>query len=119
MRIDLVKVVSAVVADIKLQGLEGITKVTMKEQPSKNGYEMLTEGINFDVMYNYADYFDLNRISSNDINQFADKYGVEAGAATIKKEIEKVFEPYGIKIDGRHTSLIADYMTQEGGYRYN
>ena len=89
----------------------------MKELESKKGYEMLTEGINFEEMYNYSDYFDLNRISSNDVNAFSNKYGVEAGAATIKKEIEKVFEPYGIKIDGRHTSLISDYMTQEGGYR--
>ena len=113
----MVKVVSAVVSDIKLQGLEGIGKVTMKELESKKGYEMLTEGINFEEMYNYSDYFDLNRISSNDVNAFSNKYGVEAGAATIKKEIEKVFEPYGIKIDGRHTSLISDYMTQEGGYR--
>ena len=99
------------------KGLEGIGKVTVKELDSKNGFEMVTEGINFDIMYNFSEFFDLNRISSNDVNAFSGKYGVEAGAATIKKEIEKVFEPYGIKIDGRHTSLIADYMTQEGGYR--
>ena len=100
-RIDLVKVVAAAVAEIKLQGLQVTAKVTMKEASQKGTFELVTEGINFDIMYDFSDVLDLNRISTNDVNAFATKYGVEAGAATIKKEIDKVFEPYGIKIDGR------------------
>ena len=119
-----------------ISGLENISKVTFKKIDDKNpndvGYELLTEGINYDVMYNYSADLDLNKLSTNDVNSFAQKYGIEAGALTIKREIDKVFKPYGyvlrnnyvtvtcyfsIAIDSRHTSLIADYMTRAGGYR--
>jgi DNA-directed RNA polymerase I subunit RPA1 len=43
--------------------------------------------------------------------------GVEAARAAIKKEIASVFGVYGIGVDGRHLSLISDYMTFEGGYK--
>ena len=32
-------------------------------------------------------------------------------------EINEVFGAYGIKVDARHLSLIADYVTQHGVYR--
>jgi len=35
----------------------------------------------------------------------------------IIKEVMKVFNVYGIKIDYRHLSLISDYMTSEGDIR--
>lgn len=34
-----------------------------------------------------------------------------------KKEISMVFKAYGINVDYRHLSLIADYMTFEGVYK--
>ena len=33
------------------------------------------------------------------------------------QEIAGVFGVYGINVDTRHLSLIADYMTFEGGYK--
>ena len=79
--------------------MENISKVTFKKIDDKNpndvGYELLTEGINYDVMYNYSADLDLNKLSTNDVNSFAQKYGIEAGALTIKREIDKVFKPYG------------------------
>lgn len=33
------------------------------------------------------------------------------------KEVKTVFGVYGIAVDPRHLGLIADYMTQSGGYR--
>jgi len=44
-------------------------------------------------------------------------YGVEAARASIVKEIKAVFDVYGISVDFRHLSLIADFMTYSGGYR--
>ena len=44
-------------------------------------------------------------------------YGVEAARSAIVKEVAGVFDVYGISIDPRHLSLIADYMTFEGGYK--
>merc|ERR1711936_64589 len=44
-------------------------------------------------------------------------YGIEAASKTIIQEIAGVFNVYGIEVDKRHLSLIADYMTFEGNYR--
>ena len=33
------------------------------------------------------------------------------------KEISSVFGAYGIDVDARHLTLIAEYMTQHGNYR--
>ncbi len=41
-------------------------------------------------------------------------YGVEAARETIIQEIIRVFSVYGIKINHRVLSLVADYMTFEG-----
>ena len=43
-------------------------------------------------------------------------YGVEAARNTIVDQIRGVFGVYGIEVDPRHLSLIADYMTFSGGY---
>jgi hypothetical protein len=42
---------------------------------------------------------------------------VEAARATILSEVSSVFGAYGIAVDQRHLSLIADFMTFHGGYR--
>lgn len=44
-------------------------------------------------------------------------YGVEAARNAIMKEVDGVFQVYGISVDKRHLSLIAEYMTFEGGYK--
>jgi DNA-directed RNA polymerase I subunit RPA1 len=42
---------------------------------------------------------------------------VEAARQNIVSEITAVFGVYGITVDPRHLSLIADSMTFQGGYR--
>ena len=44
-------------------------------------------------------------------------YGVEAARHSIIQEIRGVFEVYGIDVDYRHLSLVADFMTHNGTYR--
>lgn len=68
-------------------------------------------------IWNFGDTIDLNRIYTNDIAALLMTYGVEAARNAIKKEITQVFAVYGISVDPRHLSLIADYMTFEGGYK--
>jgi DNA-directed RNA polymerase I subunit RPA1 len=43
-------------------------------------------------------------------------YGVEAARSSIVSEIIGVFGVYGIDVNPRHLSLIADFMTRTGGY---
>jgi len=56
-------------------------------------------------------------ITSNDIHAILKTYGVEAARNTIINEVSGVFKPYGIDVDMRHLSMIADFMTLDGGYR--
>ena len=42
--------------------------------------------------------------------QMFETYGVEAGQATIIRELSAVFDVYGISVNHRHLSLVADYM---------
>ncbi|CDZ97905.1 beta and beta-prime subunits of dna dependent rna-polymerase [Phaffia rhodozyma] len=79
---------------------------------------LLTEGSNFQAMWEHAnELVDLNYIRSNDIAAILHTYGVEAARASIIREVSGVFGVYAITINFRHLSLIADYMTHEGGYK--
>ncbi|KAL8556183.1 hypothetical protein ACS0TY_003828 [Phlomoides rotata] len=74
-------------------------------------------GVDFKSIWEMHDDLDLTRLYSNDINAVLSTYGVEAARATLIREVKQVFDIYGVKIDYRHLSLIADYMTHTGGYR--
>ncbi|KAJ2793517.1 hypothetical protein H4S07_007024, partial [Coemansia furcata] len=63
------------------------------------------------------EWIDLNHLYSNDIAMLLRTYGVEAARAAIMKEVSGVFNVYNIDIDKRHLSLVADYMTFEGGFK--
>eukprot|EP00252_Welwitschia_mirabilis_P027712 TRINITY_DN9582_c0_g1_i1.p1 TRINITY_DN9582_c0_g1~~TRINITY_DN9582_c0_g1_i1.p1 ORF type:complete len:452 (-),score=125.15 TRINITY_DN9582_c0_g1_i1:182-1399(-) len=76
-----------------------------------------TDGINFGAVWNLADELDVNRLTTNDINQVLQIYGVDAAYATIVREVRNVFGSYGIEVNHRHLSLIAEFMTFNGGYR--
>ena len=80
-------------------------------------FSVATDGVNFPALAAYADVLDVERLYSNDVHAILRHYGVEAARAAITKEVQSVFAPYGISVDYRHLSLIADYMTQHGGYR--
>ena len=60
---------------------------------------------------------DVTRIKSNDIIAIKKKYGIEAARANIVKEIRSVFSMYGIEVNYRHLSLVADFITFNGEYR--
>ncbi|XP_059057575.1 DNA-directed RNA polymerase I subunit RPA1 [Achroia grisella] len=85
--------------------------ITTKE---KDVWYIKTEGINILQMFKYNDLLDLNKLYSNDIHAIANTYGIEAANKVIIKEIQNVFNVYGITVDARHLSLIADYMTFNG-----
>lgn len=65
----------------------------------------------------HLDKIDVNRIETNHSYALKSKYGVEAMRANIVKEVRTVFKMYGIAVDYRHLSLIADFITFNGDYR--
>jgi len=68
-------------------------------------------------MFNYDNILDLNRLYSNDIYNISQTYGIEAASRVIVREVRDVFKMYGITVDSRHLSLIADYMTFDGTFK--
>ncbi|KAF1586754.1 UNVERIFIED_CONTAM: DNA-directed RNA polymerase I subunit RPA1, partial [Eudyptes pachyrhynchus] len=99
---------------------KGITRCLLNETTnSKNEKELVlnTEGINLPELFKYSEILDLRRLYSNDIHAMANTYGIEAALRVIEKEIKDVFAVYGIAVDPRHLSLVADYMCFEGVYK--
>ena len=84
---------------------------------STDRISLQTAGVNFIAFWDLQDDLDVNRVVTNDIHAVLNTYGVEAARATIINEVKAVFEPYGIRVNTRHLSLIADFMSAHGGYR--
>ncbi|XP_058523654.1 DNA-directed RNA polymerase I subunit RPA1 [Ochotona princeps] len=99
---------------------KGITRCLLNETTNNNNEKELvlnTEGINLQELFKYAEILDLRRLYTNDIHAMANTYGIEAALRVIEKEIKDVFAVYGIAVDPRHLSLVADYMCFEGVYK--
>ncbi|RCI04863.1 hypothetical protein CU098_005024 [Rhizopus stolonifer] len=99
--------------------IKGIQTCFEYVNPTENdtSKRLQTEGVNLRGMWPYSDLIDVNFIDTNDIAAILNTYGVEAARNAIIKEVAAVFGVYGIKVDRRHLTLIADYMTFEGGYK--
>lgn len=74
-----------------------------------------TEGCNLKGVWNWAwldgkPFLDLDQVYTNDIAATLRTYGVEAARAALITEVSAVFGVYGIDVNRRHLSLIADYM---------
>ncbi|VEU22044.1 DEKNAAC103010 [Brettanomyces naardenensis] len=78
--------------------------------------ELVTEGVNFEAMWEHDSFIDVNDIRCNDVAAVLRVYGVEAARNTIVNEIINVFSRYAIEVSSRHLDLLADYMTREGTY---
>ncbi|OBZ87405.1 DNA-directed RNA polymerase I subunit rpa1 [Choanephora cucurbitarum] len=99
--------------------IKGIQTCFEYVNPTENdtSKRLQTEGVNLRGMWAHSDLIDVNFIDTNDIAAILNTYGVEAARNAIIKEVGAVFGVYGIKVDRRHLTLIADYMTFEGGYK--
>ncbi|KYN44618.1 DNA-directed RNA polymerase I subunit RPA1 [Trachymyrmex septentrionalis] len=86
-------------------------------QNNKGETILKTDGLNIVEMFKYDNILDLNRLYSNDIYNISQTYGIEAANRVIVREIKDVFKMYGITVDVRHLSLIADYMTFDGTFK--
>jgi len=100
----------------------GVNKVHVKrERSEKPPYDdqvwLECEGINLFALQVLGDTVDHRTIYTNDIRKILTTYGVEAARAAVVKEVASVFGHYGIDVDHRHLSLIADYMGQLGDLR--
>ncbi|KAJ3414278.1 hypothetical protein HDV05_006807 [Chytridiales sp. JEL 0842] len=115
----MVALAESVSRNVVLHEVSGIKKCYPLPNESENdtSKNLGTEGINLKGMWDFDLHIDVNNIYTNDIAAVLQTYGVEAARAAITQEVASVFGVYGISVDKRHLSLIADYMTFEGGYK--
>ncbi|XP_072173334.1 DNA-directed RNA polymerase I subunit RPA1-like [Diadema setosum] len=115
-KLDMSSLLESLAEDATVHHVPGITRCLVS---GHGGLEprLLTEGVNLQELYKYDKLLNLNRAYTNDIHAMANTYGIEAACRAIIKEVRDVFSVYGITVDPRHLSLIADYMTFEGVYR--
>lgn len=78
---------------------------------------MQTAGVDFPTFYELQDVLDMRYMYSNNIHAMLNTYGVEVARETIIREINNVFKSYGISVNIRHLSVIAEFMTFTGWYR--
>ncbi|KAF3693558.1 DNA-directed RNA polymerase I subunit RPA1 [Channa argus] len=117
---DLTSVLSTLAQNAVIMETKGLTRCLLSENTTKTGEKetiLNTEGINMHEMFRHSDILDLSRLYSNEVHAMANTYGIEVALKVIEKEIKDVFAVYGIEVDPRHLSLVADYMCFEGVYK--
>ncbi|EDO15790.1 hypothetical protein Kpol_1040p3 [Vanderwaltozyma polyspora DSM 70294] len=85
-------------------------------EPENGKRVLVTEGVNFQAMWDQEAFIGVDGITSNDVSAVLKTYGVEAARNTIVNEINNVFSRYAISVSFRHLDLIADMMTRQGTY---
>ncbi|XP_040275191.1 DNA-directed RNA polymerase I subunit RPA1 isoform X2 [Bufo bufo] len=117
---DISSLISSLAQNVVIHETRGISRCLLNDTTNHRGEKELilnTEGINLQEMFKYSDILNLRRLYTNDIHAMANTYGIEAALRVVQKEIKDVFAVYGIEVDPRHLSLVADYMCFEGTYR--
>uniref|UniRef100_W5MY79 DNA-directed RNA polymerase subunit n=1 Tax=Lepisosteus oculatus TaxID=7918 RepID=W5MY79_LEPOC len=117
---DLTSLIASQAQSAVVHETKGITRCLLNESTNSRGEKELvlnTEGINLTEVCKYSDILDLKRLYCNDVHAMANTYGIEVALRVIEKEIKDVFAVYGIEVDPRHLSLVADYMCFEGVYK--
>ncbi len=112
----MLEVLSKVSAGVVIREVPGIRSSFVIENTGEP-IKVMTEGVNFNVIPSMSSVIDVNKLRSSDIWAMIQAYGVEAGRACIVEEIGSVFASYGIAVNARHLTLIADYMTFDGTFR--
>lgn len=108
-----------------IQSVPGISAAILDETastPSKDKNSttppvVITSGVNIPAIWTYQHLIHPHHLYTNSTHSLLSHYGVEAARASIVLELQSVFSGHGISVDTRHLTLIADYMTRDGGYQ--
>ena len=113
------EIVERVAARTTMRGVPGIAKCYVLDAANTRGRSVVqTDGINIcGGAWLQSDLVDVSQATTNSPAAMLELLGVEAARATIVREVSSVFGAYGIAVDPRHLSLIADHMTHMGGYK--
>lgn len=119
-RLRVAELVREAASTIKLASTDRITRCFTEDVTIGNSKRLAiaTEGSNLEAALELGDgLVDMDRVMTNDMFGILEKYGVEALRSALIAEFQKIFGAYGIPVNTRHLSLIADYQCALGGYR--
>ncbi|XP_953966.1 DNA-directed RNA polymerase I, putative [Theileria annulata] len=118
--LDLLPLLKQEISQLVLRDSYGIrqSRIVFQTVDDKEEYTLHCDGTNLKRLFMLRENIvDFNRIKMNDVATVFKYYGIEAARSCIVSELQKVFSVYGIKVDYRHLTLIADFMTQKGDVR--
>ncbi|EAN34047.1 RNA polymerase Rpb1 domain 5 protein [Theileria parva strain Muguga] len=118
--LDLLPLLKQEISQLVLRDSYGIrqSRIEFQTVDDKEEYTLHCDGTNLKRLFMLKDgIVDFNLIKMNDVATVLKYYGIEAARSCIVSELQKVFSVYGIKVNYRHLTLIADFMTQKGDVR--
>jgi len=100
----------------EVPGLGQCTATAENSNVQNSPTVIMTEGANLRAARAFSHVINPHRTATNDIYAMLTEYGVEAARSCIIAETKAVFSGHNIDVDIRHLTLVADYMTRDGGY---
>jgi len=99
---------------IQISGIKGIKQVFVQKEGEE--WVIYTIGSNLKEVMRIPE-VDYRKVFTNDIYEIAKILGIEAVRRVVLEEMIKIFESYGLRVDYRHFSLLADLLTWYGEYK--
>ena len=94
-----------------IKGVEDIKRVVVRKE--RGEYVLYTEGSSLKKVI-VLEHIDSTRTKTNNINEMAEVFGVEAARNSIIEEAMSTLREQGLTVDVRHIMLVADMMTTDG-----
>jgi len=94
-----------------IKGIEDIKRVVVRKE--RDEYVLYTEGSSLKKTIQ-LDHIDAARTKTNNINEMAEVFGIEAARNSIIEEAMGTLREQGLTVDVRHVMLVADMMTIDG-----
>jgi DNA-directed RNA polymerase subunit A" len=97
---------------LHIKGVEKISRtIVVKGKDGK--YFIRTAGSNLAVLSKHPK-VDTHRLYTNDVQEIARVFGIEAARNSLVREIKQVLDMQNLSVDVRHCMLLSDAMTMEG-----
>jgi DNA-directed RNA polymerase subunit A" len=94
-----------------IKGIEDIKRVVVRKE--RDEYVLYTEGSSLKKVTS-LEHIDATRTKTNNINEMAEVFGIEAARNSIIEEAMNTLREQGLTVDVRHIMLVADMMTIDG-----
>jgi DNA-directed RNA polymerase subunit A" len=94
-----------------IKGVEDIKRVVVRKE--RDEYILYTEGSSLKKVI-VLEHIDSTRTKTNNVNEMAEVFGVEAARNSIIEEAMSTLREQGLTVDVRHIMLVADMMTIDG-----